>query len=101
MSANITLTEDGFKVDLNQRIVHTVYKDIEIEEVDLNTYDIFLTLNIDSVLYKEKPCVKTSNIQNRIGSCKTTVNVKEFIEAIENGKSFKAAALNRSKNIDW
>ena len=101
VSANITLTEDSFKVDLNQRIVHTVCNDIENEDSSLNADDIFLTLNIDSVSYKEKPCVKTSNIQNRIGSCKTTVNVKEFIEAIENGKSFKAAALNGSKNIDW
>ena len=100
--ANITLTEDGFKVDLNQRIVHTVCNDIENEDASLNEDDdISLVLNIDTELYKEKPNTEVPIIQNRIGLCKTTVNVNEFIEAIESGRSFKAAALNGNKNIDW
>ena len=101
--ANITLTEDGFRVDLNQRIVPTVYKNIEVEEANLNADDdIFLTLNIDSTAYEKKPDKKQVGvIQKRIGTCKRTITVEEFIQSIENGSSFKAAALNGNKNVDW
>lgn len=99
--ANILLTEDSFEVDLNHRIVSGIHKHEEVEEKILNGDDISLTLNIDHVLYKEKPSDDVSAIQNRIGLYKKTVNVKEFIEAIENGRSFKAAALKGNKNADW
>lgn len=102
VDANITLTDEGFKVDLEQRIIPVMQNYEEVEDRSLDVEDAFLTLNIDSVSYKEKPDKKQVGIiQKRIGECKKTITVEEFVQAIESGTSFKAAALNGNKNADW
>lgn len=61
-----------------------------------------ITLNIDTVSYNEKPTKKDIGlIQKRISENKKQITINEFIKSIEEGKSFKAAALNGNKNIDW
>lgn len=100
--SDITLTEDGYEFSVKQRIVPLIDKYEDVEEEIINADDIYLTLNIDSVAYEKKPDKKQIGaIQKRIGGCKRSVTVEEFIEEIENGTSFKAAALNGNKNADW
>lgn len=98
----VSLAEDGFEVDLIQRIVPEVHGYEGVEEKSLNIEDISLVLNIDSVSYKAKPDKKqVGAIQKRIGACKRIVSLEEFMQAIENGVSFKAGALHGNKNTDW
>lgn len=100
--SDITLTEEGYEFSVSQRIVPLIDKYEDVEEEIINADDIYLTLNIDSVAYEIKPDKKqVGEIQNRIGGCKRNVTVEQFIQAIENGTSFKAAALNGNKNADW
>lgn len=100
--ANIILTDGEFEVDLNQRIVPVMHSYEDGKDGILDLEDTFLTLNIDSIPYKEKPDKKQiAMIQKRIGACKRTITIEEFMQAIENGASFKAAALNGNKNADW
>ena len=79
----------------------------EIEEVIIDkecieSEEILLTLNIDEEEHRIKPSkFETAAIQKRIGLFKKEVTVKELVEAIEDGRSFKAAALNGNKNLDW
>lgn len=91
------------KLDANDEIEHVTTesetKDIEETIADDN---IMLTLNIDTVSYKQKPDKKQVGIiQKRIGGCKRNITIEELIQAIESGMSFKAAALNGNKNADW
>ena len=78
------------------------YKDVIIDKEEGMDDDIFITLNIDSESFKHKPDKKqTAAIQKRMSSNKKQVTITEFISAIEEGRSFKAAALNGNKNVDW
>lgn len=63
---------------------------------------IKVQLNLDNIEFKHKPNKKeTGAIQKRIGSLKTEITVEELANAIGQGRSFKAAALNGNKNADW
>lgn len=100
VSTDMIFTEDNFKYESEQIIVPVMSK-MEEKDASLNN-NMMIMLNIDSVSYKEKPDKKqVGAIQKRIGGCKRTVTVEEFIQAIENGASFKSAALNGNKNADW
>ena len=77
------------------------YKAVIINKEDMDD-DTFITLNIDSESFEHKPDKKqTALIQKRMSSNKKQVTITEFISAIEEGRSFKAAALNGNKNVDW
>lgn len=68
----------------------------------IKSEDRLVTLNIDTEKHDKKPSKsETAAIQKRIGSLKKEVTVKELVKAIEEGRSFKAAALNGNKNLDW
>lgn len=68
----------------------------------IKSEDRLVTLNIDTEKHDKKPSKsETATIQKRIGSFKKEVTVKELVKAIEEGISFKAAALNGNKNLDW
>ncbi|MDB1931716.1 hypothetical protein PMY12_14620 [Clostridium tertium] len=68
----------------------------------IKSEDRLVTLNIDTEKHDKKPSKsETAAIQKRIGSLKKEVTVKELVKAIEEGRSFKAAALNGNKNLNW
>ena len=70
------------------------YKDVIIDKEEGMDDDIFITLNIDSESFKHKPDKKqTAAIQKRMSSNKKQVTITEFISAIEEGRSFKAASF--------
>lgn len=77
-------------------------EEVIIDEECIESEEILLKLNIDEVHHDIKPSkFETAAIQKRIGSLKKEVTVKELVKAIEEGRSFKAAALNGNKNLDW
>lgn len=82
----------------NIKAIEEVYIDKECIEIE----EILLTLNIDEEEHKIKPSkFETATIQKRIGGFKKEVTVKELVKAIEEGRSFKPAALNGNKNLYW
>ena len=90
------LVDGKLKKEIGYEIVIIDKKKIKDNE------EVLITLNIDSKSFQHKPDKKeTASIQKRMSSNKQQITVPEFIAAIEEGRSFKAAALNGNKNIDW
>lgn len=120
---NLETPEERIRREIKQRLNKVIYENLnidiqnnmnrcldiinEIEEVFIDTEyieseEILLTLNIDEEQHDVKPSkFETAAIQKRIGAFKKEVTVKELVKAIEEGRSFKAAALNGNKNLDW
>lgn len=94
-TAYYSFIDDKLQLDIG-------YKAVIIDKEEDMDDDIFITLNIDSEGFKHKPDKKqTASIQKRMSSNKKQITIPEFIAAIEEGRAFKAAALNGNKNIDW
>lgn len=102
MSIEWTYAEHKFEYKLKQTIIPVLHKQKDAEDKTLNVDNVSVVLNIDSMSYKEKPDKKqVGAIQKRIGGCKREITVEELMQVIEKGTSFKGAALNGNKNVDW
>ncbi|MBS5936797.1 hypothetical protein [Clostridium sp.] len=95
----------NIQIQNNMNICLGIINEIEEDFIGIEcikSEDRLVTLNIDTEKHDKKPSKsETAAIQKRIGSLKKEVTVKELVKAIEEGRSFKAAALNGNKNLNW